>query len=121
MALVLVDGLGWHLLPELAGSAPLLAAVLAGQTGRLTELACTFPSTTPTSLVSLGTGARPGEHGILGFTLNVPGTDRVLNHILWRDDPRTPSGSRYPPGSDGSTTPASAPAPCCRPRSWAAG
>ncbi|BBY00001.1 alkaline phosphatase family protein [Mycobacterium seoulense] len=87
VALVLVDGLGWHLLPELAGSAPLLAAVLAGQTGRLTELACTFPSTTPTSLVSLGTGARPGEHGILGFTLNVPGTDRVLNHILWRDDP----------------------------------
>lgn len=87
VAVVLVDGLGWHLLPELAGTAPLLASVLAGDTGRLTELACTFPSTTPSSLVSLGTGARPGEHGILGFTLNVPGTDRVLTHILWRDDP----------------------------------
>ncbi|MGB8386866.1 alkaline phosphatase family protein [Mycobacterium sp.] len=87
VAVVLVDGLGWHLLPELAGSAPLLASVLAGGTGRLTELVCTFPSTTPTSLVSLGTGAQPGEHGILGFTLNVPGTDRVINHILWRDDP----------------------------------
>ncbi|OBF60535.1 nucleotide pyrophosphatase [Mycobacterium sp. 852002-53434_SCH5985345] len=87
VAVVLVDGLGWHLLAELAGSAPLLASVLAGQTGHLTELTCTFPSTTPTSLVSLGTGAQPGEHGILGFTLNVPGTDRVLNHILWRDDP----------------------------------
>jgi Type I phosphodiesterase / nucleotide pyrophosphatase len=87
VAVVLVDGLGWHLLPELAGSAPLLTSVLAGQSGRLTELTCTFPSTTPTSLVSLGTGAQAGEHGILGFTLNVPGTDRVLNHILWRDDP----------------------------------
>ncbi len=87
VAIVLVDGLGWHLLPELSGSAPLLASVLAGETGRLTELACTFPSTTPTSLVSLGTGAHPGEHGILGFTLNVPGTDRVLNHVRWRDDP----------------------------------
>lgn len=87
VAVVLVDGLGWHLLRELAGSAPLLASVLAGQTGRLTELTCTFPSTTPTSLVSMGTGAQPGEHGILGFTLNVPGTERVLNHILWRDDP----------------------------------
>ena len=87
VAVVLVDGLGWHLLPELAGDAPLLAAVLAGGAGRLHELVCTFPSTTPTSLVSLGTGAQPGEHGILGFTLNIPGTDRVLSHIGWRDDP----------------------------------
>src|SRR5271168_1129260 len=64
VAVVLVDAMGWHLLPELAGSAPLLASVLAGATGRLTELACTFPSTTPTSLASLATGAPPGEHGI---------------------------------------------------------
>lgn len=84
---VLVDGLGWHLLPQLAGGAPLLASVLAGATGRLTRLDCTFPSTTPTSLVSLGTGALPGEHGILGFTLKMPGTDRVLHHVRWRDDP----------------------------------
>jgi Type I phosphodiesterase / nucleotide pyrophosphatase len=87
VAVVLVDGLGWHLLPHLADSAPLLASVLAGDVGRMTELSCTFPSTTPSSLVSLGTGAQPGAHGILGFTLNVPGTDRVLTHIYWRDDP----------------------------------
>jgi hypothetical protein len=87
VAVVLVDGMGWHLLPELASSAPLLASVLAGGAGQLSQLECTFPSTTPSSLVSLGTGAQPGEHGILGFTLNVPGTDRVLNHIRWRDDP----------------------------------
>ena len=87
VAVVLVDGMGWHLLPELAGSAPLLASVVAGGTGWLSQLACTFPSTTPSSLVSLGTGAQPGEHGILGFTLNIPGTDRVLHHIQWRDDP----------------------------------
>jgi hypothetical protein len=87
VAVMLVDGLGWHLLPELAGEAPLLASVLAGGVGRLSQLDCTFPSTTPTSLVSLGTGAQPGEHGILGFTLNIPGTDRVLIHVRWRDDP----------------------------------
>ena len=87
VVVVLVDGMGWHLLPELAGSAPLLASVLTGGTGRLDQLVCTFPSTTPTSLVSLGTGAQPGEHGILGFTLNVPGTDVVLHHVRWRDDP----------------------------------
>ena len=87
VALVLVDGLGTHLLPRLAPSAPLLAGVLAGVDGTVADLACTFPSTTPTSLVSLGTGVRPGAHGVLGFTLNVPGTDRVLTHIFWRDDP----------------------------------
>ncbi len=87
VVVVLVDGMGWHLLPELASSAPLLASVLAGEAGRLDELVCTFPSTTPTSLASLGTGVAPGEHGVLGFTVNVPGTDRVLSHIFWRDDP----------------------------------
>src|SRR5262249_52970673 len=84
---VLVDGMGYHLLPALASVAPLLADVLAGTAGELTELASTLPSTTPTSLVSFGTGVEPGAHGVLGFTLNVPGTDRVLTHILWRGDP----------------------------------
>lgn len=84
---LLVDGMGLHLLPRMAPHAPLLASALAGGTGQLRELACTFPSTTPTSLVSLGTGVRPGEHGILGFTVAVPGTDRRLTHITWRDDP----------------------------------
>jgi Type I phosphodiesterase / nucleotide pyrophosphatase len=87
VAVVLVDGMGWHLLPELAEDAPLLASVLAGGTGRLDEVTCTFPSTTPTSLVSLGTGVAPGEHGILGFTVKLPDSDQVLTHISWRDDP----------------------------------
>ncbi len=87
VAVVLVDGMGWHLLPALAADAPLLASVLAGNAGRLDELACTFPSTTPTSLASLSTGVGPGEHGILGFTVKLPGSDRVLTHIFWRDDP----------------------------------
>ncbi|MGB6206518.1 alkaline phosphatase family protein [Mycobacterium sp.] len=87
VAVVLVDGMGWHLLPALAADAPLLASVLAGDAGRLDELACTFPSTTPTSLASLTTGAAPGEHGILGFTVKLPDSDRVLTHIFWRDDP----------------------------------
>ncbi len=87
VGVVLVDGMGWHLLPELAADAPLLASVLAGETGRLDELVCTFPSTTPTSLVSLTTGVAPGQHGILGFTVKIPDTDRILYHISWRDDP----------------------------------
>ena len=87
VAVLLVDGLGHHLLPAAAEQAPMLHNVLAGTAGALDELSCGFPSTTPTSLVSLGAGVLAGAHGILGFTVNVPGTDRVLTHIMWRDDP----------------------------------
>jgi len=83
IALLLVDGLGWHQLGPAAAHAPTLTEL--ARTGRV--LTSGFPSTTPTSLVSLGTGAAPGAHGILGFTLNVPGTDRVIVHTHWSDDP----------------------------------
>ena len=87
IGVLLVDGLGYHLLPSAARVAPLLADAHAGRLGELREIASCFPSTTPTSLVSLGTGALPGAHGIVGFRVNVPGTRRVLTHIDWRDDP----------------------------------
>lgn len=87
IGVLLVDGLGYHLLPSAARAAPVLADVHAGRLGELREIASCFPSTTPTSLVSLGTGALPGAHGIVGFRVNVPGSRRVLTHIDWRDDP----------------------------------
>jgi len=87
VAVLLVDGLGYHQLGTAAPAAPTLAEVAAGRLGTLRELTCGFPSTTPTSLVTLGTGAVPGAHGILGFTVNVPGTARVLTHIDWGRDP----------------------------------
>lgn len=37
VAVVLVDGMGWHLLPALADDAPLLASVLAGDAGGWTN------------------------------------------------------------------------------------
>ncbi|GAA1835680.1 alkaline phosphatase family protein [Luedemannella flava] len=85
IAVLLVDGLGHHMLPLAAPHAPVLAELAA----RPDSLALTtgFPSTTPSSLASLGTGAAPGAHGLVGFFLNVPGTDRVLNHTRWTDDP----------------------------------
>ncbi len=42
-----------------------------------------MPSTTATSLTSLGTGLPPGAHGLVGFTARIPGTDRLLNHLGW--------------------------------------
>jgi hypothetical protein len=87
IVVLLVDGLGYRLLPRAAQTAPVLAELLAGRAGTMTELCAPFPSTTPVSLASLATGAQPGEHGILGFTVNVPGTRRVLTHVTWHGDP----------------------------------
>jgi hypothetical protein len=81
VVVLLIDGYGHYLRPLAAKAGP----NLAGLTGRV--LTSGFPSTTPTSLTSLGTGAAPGAHGLLGFFVNVPGTQRVLNHIHWRNDP----------------------------------
>jgi hypothetical protein len=72
-------------LPAAAPFAPTLAQLVAAPAAR--PLTAAFPSTTPTSLVTIGTGAPPGAHGVVGFFLNIPGTDRVLNHIEWYDDP----------------------------------
>jgi Type I phosphodiesterase / nucleotide pyrophosphatase len=87
VALLLVDGLGARQVPVAAPVAPTLAEIAAGRFGPALELTAGFPSTTPTSLVSVGTGAAPGAHGVLGFTVNVPGTDQVLVHTLWADEP----------------------------------
>ncbi|MGC1213532.1 MAG: nucleotide pyrophosphatase/phosphodiesterase family protein [Micromonospora sp.] len=84
IAVLLVDGLGWYQLPTAAPYAPTLTGLAATVGRRLTS---GFPSTTPTSLVSLGAGAPPGAHGVLGFKVRVPDTDRVLSHIEWTGDP----------------------------------
>ncbi|MEU7902378.1 nucleotide pyrophosphatase/phosphodiesterase family protein [Actinoplanes sp. NPDC049118] len=80
IAVLLVDGLGSYQLPVAAAYAPILREL----PGR--DLTVGFPSTTPASLVTLGTGALPGAHGILGFTLRMP-DGRILNHIRWDTDP----------------------------------
>ncbi|MDZ5442737.1 alkaline phosphatase family protein [Micromonospora sp. 4G57] len=84
IAVLLVDGLGWYQIPTAARYAPTLAGLAATVGAPLTA---GFPSTTPTNLVSLGTGAASGAHGVLGFKVRVPDTDRVLSHIEWAGDP----------------------------------
>jgi hypothetical protein len=80
IGVLLVDGLGAYQLPTAAPFAPVLAS-LSGRT-----LTTGFPSTTPVSLVTVGTGVPPGVHGILGFTVRRP-DGRTVNHIHWGDDP----------------------------------
>ncbi|MEU0571265.1 nucleotide pyrophosphatase/phosphodiesterase family protein [Nonomuraea sp. NPDC005983] len=77
VCLFLVDGLGAELLRAHPDRAPFLTAA----TGR--TLTAGFPATTVTSLCSLGTGVPPGEHGMVGLTLAVPGTRHVFNCLRW--------------------------------------
>lgn len=83
IAVLLVDGLGADLIRAHADLVPTLAA-LSSPAG---DLSAPCPSTTPVSLVSLGTGLPPGSHGVLGFVTEIPGEGRTLNHVQWADDP----------------------------------
>jgi hypothetical protein len=86
VGVLLVDGLGAYQIPVLKEHAPVLAGLAAGVGGHAGTLTSGFPSTTPVSLVTLGTGALPGAHGVLGFTVRKP-DGGILNHIHWGDDP----------------------------------
>lgn len=78
--LVLIDGLGAEQLSEYAERAPFLAG-LAGRT-----ITSGVPSTTATSITSLGTGLPPGRHGIAGYSFWYPPARRVLNTLRWPAD-----------------------------------
>lgn len=80
---LLVDGLGWHLLREHRWLAPYLGSLV----DRHDPLTTGTPSTTATSLTSLGTGLEPGRHGVVGYTTRIPGTNRTLNSLSWRHGP----------------------------------
>lgn len=78
----LIDGLGALLLDRHVEDAPFLSALARGATTGTAGV----PSTTATSLTSLGTGLTPGRHGLVGFTSRVPGTERLLCALQWDKD-----------------------------------
>ena len=83
--LFLIDGLGEQSLMEHAQWAPNISSMVS-----LGNLSSEFPSTTATSLTSVGTGLTPAEHGMLGYTVRIPYSDnRLLNALKWdsRVDP----------------------------------
>jgi len=82
VCVLLIDGLGYELLRGHQAAAPFLAE-LAFNSRPLTA-GC--PSTTVTSLASLGTGLPPAAHGMLGYQVAVPGEERLLNGLHWPDD-----------------------------------
>lgn len=76
-AVLMVDGLGWRLLHEHASDAPTLAALATGPPAKVG-----FPTTTATSITSLGTGRCSGEHGIVGYTFAEP-SGGLLHTLSW--------------------------------------
>ena len=77
--LLVVDGLGWEQLLANRRAAP----VLAGAAGRARPITTGFPATTSTSLASIGTGLPPGRHGLVGYTIALPGMERAFNCLRW--------------------------------------
>jgi hypothetical protein len=75
----LIDGLGYELLGDHPEDAPFLHGLLADHA----PVTVGVPSTTATSLTSLGTALPPGAHGVVGYTTRVPGTDQLLNALHW--------------------------------------
>jgi len=77
--LLIVDGLGWELLRDHPAAAPFLSELARNSR----PITAGFPSTTVTSLGSICTGRPPGQHGILGYQVAIPGENRLLNGLRW--------------------------------------
>jgi predicted AlkP superfamily pyrophosphatase or phosphodiesterase len=82
--LFLIDGFGAHAMDDFPEVMP---NIMAGNS--FGDATTAFPSTTSTSLATLLTGAMPNEHGMLGYTVKIPHSDRLLNALKWdeRVDP----------------------------------
>jgi hypothetical protein len=75
VVLLVLDGLGWEQLQGRLHLAPTLASMVGGP---ITTVA---PSTTATALTSIATGLTPGEHGLVGYRMDVGG--EVMNVLRW--------------------------------------
>lgn len=78
VVLLVLDGLGWEQFQERAAIAPTMAAM---QGAAITTVA---PSTTASALTSITTGLTPGEHGLVGYRMELAG--EVLNVLRWHGD-----------------------------------
>jgi hypothetical protein len=77
--LLLVDGLGWEQFQANRASTPFLGTAA----DEVRPLTTGFPATTVASLGSIGTGRPPGEHGLVGTTLAVPGGNQAMSALRW--------------------------------------
>lgn len=80
---IVADGLGRGNLAQRAAYARFLSERMAKRDAARTV----FPATTAAALSSLFTGVLPGEHGIVGYRVRVPGTASAPNQLTgWEHD-----------------------------------
>jgi Type I phosphodiesterase / nucleotide pyrophosphatase len=75
VVVLVLDGLGWEQFADHRADMPTLATF---EGGPITTVA---PSTTATALTSITTGLTPGEHGLVGYRMDVGG--EILNVLRW--------------------------------------
>jgi hypothetical protein len=80
VVLLVLDGLGWEQLRARPHLAPTLCSMEGG------AITSVVPSTTATALTSIATGLTPGEHGLIGYRIDLSGD--ILNVLRWS----TPAG-----------------------------
>jgi hypothetical protein len=85
---LLIDGFGWHQLRANQAHAPFLSSL------RGRSITVGAPTTTVTSITSLGTGLPPGRHGMVGYTSRVPGRNELFNALKW--EPKLEPGEYQP-------------------------
>ncbi|WP_108252224.1 alkaline phosphatase family protein [Planctomonas deserti] len=84
---VLVDGLGSAALRSRAGH----ARALSRRFTRRDVIDSGFPTTTAAAIASLTTGSRPGEHGLVGYSVLDRANDRVVNQLSGWDEGMAPA------------------------------
>jgi predicted AlkP superfamily pyrophosphatase or phosphodiesterase len=75
IVLLVLDGLGWEQLQDRARLAPTMCGMTGG------SISTVAPSTTSSALTSISTGLSPGEHGVIGYRMDVEG--EILNVLRW--------------------------------------
>ncbi len=89
---VLVDGLGASALKARSGHARTLGSAKDAEV-----IESGFPTTTAAAIASLTTGATPGEHGLVGYSVLDPEHERVVNQLTgWDEDLDPATWQRLP-------------------------
>jgi predicted AlkP superfamily pyrophosphatase or phosphodiesterase len=96
VVLLVVDGLGWHQLADRRHLAPTLSTFGGGP---ITTVA---PTTTVTALTSITTGLAPGEHGMMGYRMDLG--RRAVQMLRWADE-RGDVRTHFPPSTVQPTPP----------------